>query len=68
MHLAGIVDYWVFNVTTQQLHVFRDPQVDGYQRQLILKGQQSIDIRAFPNCTITVHRLGQETFRRNVST
>ena len=22
---AGIADYWVFNVTTQQLHVFRDP-------------------------------------------
>ncbi|MEQ9234672.1 Uma2 family endonuclease [Coleofasciculus sp. E2-BRE-01] len=52
---AGIVDYWVFNVTTQQLHVFRDPQVDGYQRQLILKGQQSIDILAFPNCMITVN-------------
>jgi Uma2 family endonuclease len=52
---TGIVDYWVFNVTTQQLHVFRDPQVDGYQRQLILKGQQSIDILAFPNCTITVN-------------
>lgn len=52
---AGIVDYWVFNVTTQQLHVFRDPQGDGYQRQLILKGKQSIDILAFPNCSIIVN-------------
>lgn len=52
---AGIVDYWVFNGTTQQLHVFRDPQGDGYQRQLILKGKQSIDILAFPHCSIIVN-------------
>lgn len=35
---AGIADYWVINVNAQQLHVFRDPQADGYQRQTILKG------------------------------
>jgi Uma2 family endonuclease len=51
---AGIIDYWVVNLTTQQLHVFREPQPDGYQRQLILRAQQSIGLLAFPNCTITV--------------
>ncbi|MEM9906116.1 MAG: Uma2 family endonuclease [Cyanobacteria bacterium P01_D01_bin.44] len=51
---AGIADYWVFNITTQQLHVFREPQWDGYQRQIILKAQQSIALLAFPTCVMTV--------------
>ncbi|MEO0756230.1 MAG: Uma2 family endonuclease [Cyanobacteria bacterium J06648_16] len=51
---AGIQDYWVFNVSTQQLHVFREPYADGYQRQLILSAQQSIEILAFPDCQIAV--------------
>lgn len=51
---AGIMDYWVFNIATQQLHIFREPQPDGYQRQLILKGQQSIAPVAFPDCSVTV--------------
>ena len=51
---AGIVDYWVFNITSQQLHIFRDPQPNGYQRQLILRGQQSVSLLAFPDCTIAV--------------
>lgn len=48
------MDYWVFNVTGQQLHIFCEPQPDGYQRQLILKGQQSIAPMAFPGCSVTV--------------
>ena len=51
---AGIVDYWVFNITLQQLHIFRDPQPNGYQRQLILRGQQSASLLAFPDCRIAV--------------
>jgi len=51
---ASILDYWVLNIALQQLHIFRDPEADGYQRQLILKAQQSIMPLAFPNCTLTV--------------
>ena len=51
---AGIIDYWVFNVAMQQLHVFREPQADGYQRQIILKSQQSISLLAFPSPSVTV--------------
>jgi Uma2 family endonuclease len=51
---AGILDYWVLNVAMQQLHIFRDPESQGYQRQLILKGQQAIAPLAFPDCLITV--------------
>ncbi|MEO0488267.1 MAG: Uma2 family endonuclease, partial [Cyanobacteria bacterium J06659_2] len=51
---GGIADYWVFSITTQQLHIFREPQADGYQCQLILRAQQSVSPLAFPNCTNTV--------------
>lgn len=51
---AGITDYWVLDVTDQQLHIFRDPSQAGYQRQLILRGQQSTSLLAFPGCHISV--------------
>jgi Uma2 family endonuclease len=51
---AGIADYWVLNIAAQQLHVFRDPGIDGYQRQLILRAQQPITPLAFPDGTLTV--------------
>jgi len=50
---AGILDYWVFNISARQLHIFRDPSPDGYHRQLILK-EQTIQIQAFPTCEISV--------------
>lgn len=58
---AGIADYWVINVKARQLHVFREPQSDGYQRQLILRAQQSISPVVFPACSILV----QECFGGN---
>lgn len=51
---TGIADYWVLNVVAQQLHVFREPSPDGYQRQLILSAQQAIAPKDFPACEITV--------------
>lgn len=51
---AKIQDYWVFNLPQQQIHVFRDPQPDGYQSQLILRGQQAVSLLAFPDCSIAV--------------
>lgn len=51
---ASIVDYWVLNIATQQLHVFRDPDSNNYQRQLILKAKQSLHPLSFPDCVITV--------------
>ncbi len=51
---AGLKDYWVLNLATQQLHVFRDPQTDGYQRQTILQNQQIVSPLRFPDCVISV--------------
>ncbi len=51
---AGIEDYWVIDLSRQQLHSFRTPQPDGYERQLILRRQQNIDLQAFPDCTLPI--------------
>ncbi|MEB3272493.1 MAG: Uma2 family endonuclease, partial [Prochlorothrix sp.] len=51
---ANIRDYWVLNVATQELHIFREPQAEGYQRQLVLRGEQSVALLAFPECEVTV--------------
>lgn len=52
---AGIKDYWVLSIATRQLHVFREPQADGYQRQTILQNQQSVAPLRFPNCSLSVN-------------
>lgn len=52
---AGINDYWVLNIATRQLHVFREPQTDGYQRQTILQNQQSVEPLRFPTCSLSVN-------------
>ncbi|MEL7333181.1 MAG: Uma2 family endonuclease [Cyanobacteria bacterium J06560_2] len=51
---AGISDYWVVNVQSRQLHIFREPRADGFQRQTILKAEQSVHLLAFPDNPITV--------------
>ncbi|MBO9998530.1 MAG: Uma2 family endonuclease [Cyanobacteria bacterium SID2] len=61
---AGIRDYWVVEIATQQLHVFRDPQSDGYQRQLILRAQQSVSPLFFPDCSIVVQACFEESRSR----
>lgn len=52
--VAEVKDYWVLNLATQQLHVFREPQSDGYQRQTILQNQQTVSPLSFPDCAIRV--------------
>ena len=51
---AGVKDYWVLNLATQQLHIFREPQADGYQRQTILQNQQTVSPLQFPDIVVSV--------------
>lgn len=52
--VAGVKDYWVLNLATRQLHIFREPQADGYQRQTILQNQQTVSPLQFPDCVVSV--------------
>jgi Uma2 family endonuclease len=51
---AGIMDYWVLDISDRQLYVLREPQENAYQREEILKGNDTISILAFPDVTITI--------------
>ncbi|MDB9540696.1 Uma2 family endonuclease [Anabaenopsis tanganyikae CS-531] len=51
---AGITDYWVLDVTSRQLHVFREPTQLGYESAAILPEDATISPLAFPDLQILV--------------
>jgi Uma2 family endonuclease len=53
---AGIPEYWVINLRTMQLIVFRQPTEKGYQSQEILT-QGSINPLAFPDIAVSIQKL-----------
>ncbi|MCC3445784.1 MULTISPECIES: Uma2 family endonuclease [unclassified Microcoleus] len=53
---AGIAEYWVVNLRTMELIVFRDPTDAGYQfRETLTHG--NINPLAFPNVSVAIDRL-----------
>jgi Uma2 family endonuclease len=54
---SGIADYWVLNVNERQLHVFREPAVDGYQSEVILAETASISPIEFPAFNIAIEAM-----------
>lgn len=51
---AGITDYWVLDVVSRQLHVFREPTEDGYQSEVTLVQNATISPLEFPDLSIAV--------------
>jgi Uma2 family endonuclease len=51
---AEITDYWVLDVVSRQLHVFREPTQGGYQSEVILAEDATISPLEFPDLSITV--------------
>lgn len=51
---AGITDYWVLDVNSRQLHVFREPTQLGYESAGILPEDATISPLAFPDLQILV--------------
>ncbi|WP_026100261.1 Uma2 family endonuclease [Fortiea contorta] len=54
---AGISDYWVLDVVSRQLHVFRQPTEDGYQSAEILTENMNISPLEFPDLQIGVFEM-----------
>ena len=54
---AAIADYWVVDLNTRQLHVFRQPTATGYQNQQVLEAETMVSPLAFPHITIQVEQL-----------
>jgi Uma2 family endonuclease len=53
---AGIQEYWVINLKTMTLIVFRSPSPDGYQAEQTLT-QGNVNPLAFPDVSVSVQRL-----------
>ncbi len=51
---AGIADYWVLDINARQLHVFRQPGIEGYQAHAILEDGDAIAPLAFPQAIVPV--------------
>ncbi|WP_427160403.1 Uma2 family endonuclease [Aliinostoc sp. HNIBRCY26] len=51
---AGISDYWVLDVVSRQLYVFREPSPEGYQSKSILAEDEAIAPSHFPDVEILV--------------
>lgn len=56
---SGITDYWVLDINTRQLHVFREPNQEGYQVHEVLTEDQSLSLLAFPTVSVTVREMLQ---------
>ncbi len=54
---AGIIDYWVLDVVSRQLHVFRQPTEDGYQSEEIFGSDRTISPLEFPDLQIGVFEM-----------
>ncbi|MCG6136410.1 MAG: Uma2 family endonuclease [Nostoc sp. LLA-1] len=51
---AGIKDYWVLDVTSRQLYIFREPSQESYQSKVVLGEDATISPLAFPDLQIMV--------------
>jgi Uma2 family endonuclease len=51
---SGVADYWVVDVNNRKLHVFRDPNQEGYQSHVILSEEDSVSPLQFPNLVIAL--------------
>jgi Uma2 family endonuclease len=54
---SGISDYWVLDINARQLHVFRDPERDGYQTHEILSDRDTLAAIAFPDINLNVQEM-----------
>jgi Uma2 family endonuclease len=51
---SQIADYWVLDVSDRKLHVFREPNQDGYQSIVVLGDDASISPLQFPDISFMV--------------
>lgn len=54
---AGIADYWILDVNSKQVHVFREPTQEGYQQETLLTANTVLAPVAFPDIRISLNQL-----------
>jgi Uma2 family endonuclease len=54
---SGIAEYWVLDVQSRKLHVFRSPTDRGYQSEFVLAETMQIELLAFPDCILEIREM-----------
>ncbi|MEQ8969401.1 MAG: Uma2 family endonuclease [Coleofasciculus sp. C1-SOL-03] len=54
---SGVREYWILDVNSRQLYVFREPRMEGYANQVVLAESDLIAPLAFPDCQVSVQDL-----------
>ena len=53
----SILEYWILDLQKRQVFVFRRPENEVYQEELVLKSEESIVLLTFPNLEISLAAL-----------
>ena len=54
---AGIADYWILNVNTRQVHIFREIVTGIYQQETILNEDATLSLLAFPDLEVQIDQM-----------
>lgn len=54
---AGIADYWVLDVSDRRLHVFREASKTGYQSEVVLGEDATVEPLSFPSLSLPVNQM-----------
>jgi len=54
---AGISDYWILDINSRQVLIFREPSAEGYRQSMTLTLNEAIAPLAFPNIEIPLTQL-----------
>jgi Uma2 family endonuclease len=54
---AKIQEYWVLDVNSQQIYIFREPGENGYMQQIILDINAKISLVTFPEIEVQIKQL-----------
>ena len=54
---AGIVEYWVLDLVSERLRIFRRPEQGEFTESLIARRGQTVEARAIPGVSVAVQDL-----------
>ena len=50
----GVPEYWIVDVTTRRLCVYRDPSADGFKSSRVFEHHEAVELLRFPDVRVNV--------------
>jgi Uma2 family endonuclease len=54
---SGVLEYWVLDVQSRKLHVFRSPMTQTYESEFVFAETMQIAPLAFPDCILEIREM-----------